>query len=125
MGIPTVGAYNDILGGIEIVRHHMMVQGDGRPKLYILSTREGGQWTRCQNLIREIRAYHWPPSTGQGLRERDPLDAPVAKDDHTVDALRYCIATDSRGESINTGKIKKKKREWQEKSSNRFLLNLN
>lgn len=124
LGIPTQGAYNQLLKGIEIVRQHLMVQGDGRPRLYVLSLREGGRWARCQNLIREIRSYHWRLSIGIGLRERNPIDEPVDKDNHTLDALRYVIATVSRGELPITGKILKKLRPWQEQSR-RFVPKVN
>ena len=42
----------------------------------------------CINTIREIESYVWDPKKallGQ--------DAPLKKDDHSCDALRYCIAS--------------------------------
>ncbi len=123
LGIPTSAAYNALNPGIEIIRKHLMIQGDGRPKLYVLSIRENARWVRCQNLIREIRIYHWQLGVGTGLRQRNPKDVPVDKDNHSLDAMRYCIATDSRGETMSIKKVAKRIRPWQEECRNRFLLN--
>ncbi len=125
LGIPTMGAYNNRDIGIEIVRKHLMVKGDGRPSLYVLSTRQDAKWQRCKNLIREIRAYHWSLSIGKGLREKSPKDVPVDKDDHTLDALRYCIATTARTEAFVPQKVAKRLKPWMEGSRARFLINMN
>ncbi|MDE7454510.1 MAG: hypothetical protein K2M64_01625, partial [Clostridia bacterium] len=50
---------------------------DGPPKLYIFSS--------CVNMIREFKGYLWGNN-----------DAPVKRDDHAMDELRYyvCNLTD-------------------------------
>ena len=54
---------------------------NGAPKLYIFSS--------CVNMIREIKGYFW----GNG-------DAPIKRDDHAMDELRYyiCSLTESQQE---------------------------
>lgn len=42
----------------------------------------------CRNLIRELRTYAWDP-----IMSKNGLDAPLKKNDHAIDALRYCIAS--------------------------------
>jgi hypothetical protein len=84
---------------ISYLRSLMMVQGDERPKLYVLA--------KCENLIRELRAYKWQEPI-EGKRKRNPQDIPVQWDDHAIDAMRYAIWHDSMGarskpESISQG----------------------
>ncbi len=73
---------------ISLLRSMMMVQGDGRPRIYILA--------KCKNLIREIRGYRWQQGAS-GPNSPNPQDSPVEKDDHTVDAMRYGICHDAMG----------------------------
>lgn len=43
---------------------------------------------RCKNLLREIEGYSWDPKAA----ERGD-DKPIKKDDHILDALRYCLTS--------------------------------
>ena len=43
--------------------------------------------TQCENLIRELKTYKWKRQT-PGSQEKE---APIKKNDHAVDALRYMI----------------------------------
>ena len=61
----------DLFTGINRVKSYLKPI-DGRPKLYIFKT--------CVNLIRELKGYYW----GSG-------EAPLKKDDHALDELRYYI----------------------------------
>jgi PBSX family phage terminase large subunit len=74
-GFPTIDGNNDVLDGIQLVSQ-MMADGT----LTILNY--------CHNLIREVESYVWDTRKGE-LGE----DAPVKKNDHAIDALRYIIAT--------------------------------
>jgi hypothetical protein len=47
----------------------------------------------CKNLIDEIEDYHYPEES-----ERRETESPVKVHDHACDALRYVIATATRGE---------------------------
>ena len=42
----------------------------------------------CPNLIREIEGYVWDPKLGE-----KGIDAPLKRDDHALDALRYAVNT--------------------------------
>lgn len=71
----VVDANNDVQFGIQVMTNEM-AQGN----LFVCS--------ECKNLIREIGTYVW--DTKQAERG---IDAPLKKDDHAVDALRYSLAT--------------------------------
>lgn len=74
-GLHCIDAYNDVLDGIGIMTSEM-----ARGNLLVCNT--------CPNMIREIQSYMWDRKKAEKGE-----DAPVKKDDHLVDALRYAIAT--------------------------------
>lgn len=74
-GLHVIEANNDVLNGIEIMTSEM-----ARGTLFVCA--------ECKNLIREIETYVWDES-----KSKKGEDAPVKKADHSVDGLRYCIAT--------------------------------
>ena len=61
----------DIFGGLSRVKTYLK-QGNGEPNLYIFKN--------CVNMIEEFKTYFWADG-----------DAPVKKDDHCMDELRYFI----------------------------------
>ncbi len=63
----------DLFSGISVVKSYLRT-ADGETRLYIFKN--------CVNLIREIKGYFW--SDG---------DAPIKKDDHALDELRYYLMT--------------------------------
>lgn len=74
-GIPCVHANNDVYNGIQRLSSDFR---DG--KLLICKG--------CTNLIREVESYVW-----DSRKAEHGDDAPLKKDDHAVDALRYAIAS--------------------------------
>lgn len=74
-GIHTVDANNDVETGIQIMTS--MVR-DGT--CLVLD--------KCKNLMREVEGYSWDTKAA----ERGE-DKPIKKDDHGIDALRYCLAS--------------------------------
>lgn len=64
-------ADREVEAGISRVRQRMALRPDGRPRLKVFRC--------CTNLIREIEAYRWDPTTRR----------PIKRGDHTVDALRF------------------------------------
>ena len=66
----------DVFTGISRVKSFLK-QGNGEGNLYIFSS--------CVNMIEEFKGYFW----GEG-------DAPVKRDDHCMDELRYYIMTRPR-----------------------------
>lgn len=63
----------DVYTGINKVKA-MLQPVDGKPRLYVFSS--------CVNLIREIKGYFWGND-----------DAPVKRDDHAMDELRYYVCS--------------------------------
>lgn len=74
-GMHTVDANNDVLPGIHIMTSEM-----AKGNLYICA--------ECRNTIREIESYVWDSKAAERGQ-----DAPVKKDDHSCDSLRYVLAT--------------------------------
>lgn len=74
-GMHVVHANNEVEDGIQIMTSEMK-----KGNLYVCA--------ECVNTIREIESYVWDPKKAL-LGE----DAPMKKDDHSTDALRYAIAT--------------------------------
>jgi len=74
-GIHCVDAENDVEAGIQIITS--MIREGQCQVMY-----------NCTNLIREIEGYSWDPKAA----ERGD-DKPIKKDDHIIDALRYCLAS--------------------------------
>lgn len=75
LGYHTIDANNEVLDGIGIMASEM-----SKGNLVIMNN--------CKNTIREIESYVWDSKAA----ERG-YDEPMKKDDHTTDALRYCLAT--------------------------------
>lgn len=74
-GMATVDANNEVLDGITMLSNEL-----NRGTLVICK--------ECKNTIREIEGYVWDTKSAERGK-----DEPVKKDDHSVDALRYIIAT--------------------------------
>lgn len=77
-GISTVPADNEVLEGIHEVQKKLNKRADGKCGLYFLE--------HCPNIINEMQAYSWKPSTGLVFK-----DEPIKVNDDGVDALRYNI----------------------------------
>lgn len=57
----------------------------------MISLMKSGKFLVCQdcpNLIREMESYVWDPKSSE-----KGIDAPLKKDDHILDATRYCLHT--------------------------------
>jgi len=74
-GLHTVDANNEVLDGINILTSEMK-----KGNLFVCKD--------AKNLIREIETYSWDPR-----KAKIGLDEPIKRDDHAIDALRYCIAS--------------------------------
>lgn len=73
--IHTVNANNEVLDGITVMTSEMK-----RGNVYICS--------ECKNTIREIESYVWDETAA-----KKGLDQPLKRDDHSIDCLRYVLAT--------------------------------
>ena len=72
-GLHTVETNNDVYDGIitvaDVLKNGTLLIGPA-----------------CENLIREMQTYVWDPKASKNGKE-----APLKKNDDTVDALRYCV----------------------------------
>jgi len=83
-GIPAKGARKNpgsLSRGIELVQSKLKIKLNGKPSLYIFNN--------CKHTAKEMAMYHYP----EGTSSKDPANVPVAKNDHTLDALRYILYT--------------------------------
>lgn len=74
-GYHVIDADNDVENGIQHMTSEMR-----KGNLFVHE--------RCVNTIREIEGYVWDPAC-----EKKGYDAPLKKDDHACDALRYALYT--------------------------------
>lgn len=74
-GLRVVHANNNVRDGIQIMTSQMQ-----RGNLTVLAN--------CKNTLRELETYSWDPKAA----ERG-IDQPLKRDDHSCDAIRYCIAS--------------------------------
>jgi PBSX family phage terminase large subunit len=74
-GIRVVDANNDVLNGITFMTSEM-----AKGNLFICE--------QCPVLIKEIQSYCWDPKAASRGE-----DQPLKKDDHCVDAARYCLVS--------------------------------
>lgn len=81
----------DLFSGISVVKSYLRT-ADGSTRLYIFKN--------CVNLIREIKGYFW----GDG-------DAPIKKDDHALDEMRYYLMTKPISKPIEQKTIIQKDKE--------------
>jgi phage terminase large subunit len=80
IGLPAVPANNERQEGVRIVRAHLVVAGDGLPRLTIDPS--------CRNLIREMETWETLPESKQNSERSDDFSK---IDDHAPDALRYGV----------------------------------
>jgi PBSX family phage terminase large subunit len=74
-GLRPIHANNNVGEGIQIMTSEMAAGN-----LFVCR--------QCINTIREIQSYSWDPKQAD-----KGIDAPLKKEDHSVDSLRYSIAT--------------------------------
>jgi hypothetical protein len=74
-GIVTIAGQNSVTAGINRVRERLETN-----RLFITAN--------CVELLKEIRRYRWK---SPARTESDPKEAPVKRDDHLLDALRYIV----------------------------------
>ena len=74
-GITVIDAENEVFDGITFMTSEM-----AKGNLFVCES--------CPNMIREIETYVWDIK-----KSEKGEDAPIKKDDHSLDALRYAIYT--------------------------------
>lgn len=79
MGLNALPGRNEVMPGIQGIKSRLLIQGDGRPRLFFSPG--------CVNLMAEMESYTWREGR-QGRR-----DEPEKVNDHGPDALRYALAS--------------------------------
>lgn len=80
-GINTVKAKKQIRDGLNAVAERLAPDVNGNPHLVVHDS--------CTQTIKEFETYIWETS---GRRGKDPMDKPLKRDDHSMDAVRYlCV----------------------------------
>jgi hypothetical protein len=92
-GIPTCQAKKDVIPGIEAVERALSPMSDGKPKLMFVLAHDGDAPKNyltgrddAYHLVWEMERYRYAEKKERGP---DVKDAPVKRDDHLLDALRY------------------------------------
>lgn len=99
LGMGTVPAWKSVSDGIQAMQKRLVVQPDGKPRLFVLrdslfevdrERKEAGRPTCFED---EIEGYVWKPrpQAVQG-RERPEPDEPDKIDDDSMDTARYAVA---------------------------------
>lgn len=92
-GISNIAAQKAIRPGIDAVTERLKVQGDGKPRLFVvedalvesdLALREAGLPT-C--TLEEFGSYAWPESKP----DRNDKETPIDAYNHGLDSLRYMV----------------------------------
>jgi phage terminase large subunit len=94
-GIKTIAADKRVSVGIEKVQERLKIQGDGRPRLFIMrdslveeDPSLNGEDVRRPNCTeQEFPGYVWPTTKA----DRAADEKPVKVDDHGIDAMRYMV----------------------------------
>jgi len=79
VGLPVLPSVHEVKDGIQQVKARLVVQPDKRPRLTVSPS--------CANTIAEFESYIWKEGK-QGMK-----DEPEKLNDHSMDALRYALAT--------------------------------
>lgn len=87
-GLSVLAADHAVMPGIQRVKAHLAVAGDGRPRLTVAPS--------CVNTIAEFESYSWKEGR-QGMK-----DEPEKMNDHAMDALRYALMGAAQGARIVT-----------------------
>lgn len=112
-GIVTIAGQNSVTAGINRIKERFQSE-----RIFVAEN--------CVHLINELQMYRWkqPPKSGEDSRQ-----APVKKDDHLVDALRYAVMSRPYlPETVSTSKetrLERVMREHQEGFSNPQEMNIN
>ncbi|PBC71568.1 phage terminase large subunit [Streptomyces sp. TLI_235] len=102
LGMGTIAAHKTVKDGIQAVESRLKVAGDGKPRIFFCRDAlverdpalEEAKLPMC--TLDEIVGYIWDAKDGQA-----PKEAPVKKDDHGMDTMRYAVAERDLGSRPN------------------------
>lgn len=91
-GLRTEPAKKAISPGIQAMQARLRRAGDGKPRLFVLRgclvRRDARMGKAPVGLVEEIEGYVWAP----GADGKPNKEAPVDKDNHSLDTARYVVA---------------------------------
>lgn len=98
-GLKTTAARKEVQPGIEAVKARLKVQGDGRPRLFLLRdslchppderlTERTLPWATEQ----EVPGYVWAKRRSKGAGGELEKEEPLKEHDHGCDAMRYLVS---------------------------------
>lgn len=65
---------------------------DNQPKLFVFNN--------CENTIREFETYRWREKSPTAAQDLNEPEEPEKANDHIMDALRYCVVSYQKPESV-------------------------
>jgi phage terminase large subunit-like protein len=77
--LPSKKGKGSVRAGLNIVAERLALDANNKPHLVVHDNRS------CTPIIREFQAYRWDSRTSRS----DQPDAPLKKNDHSMDAIRY------------------------------------
>lgn len=99
-GITTKPAAKSITEGIDEVYSRLVVQGDGRPRLFIC---RDARIEREDPLLRDVGKPTCTADEVEGYVRKPGEEEPVDKDNHGMDALRYlCMGLATRRPMVDS-----------------------
>lgn len=119
-GIDTIAAKKDIEWGIGLVQERLKVQGDGKPRFYVLENslveadpllyREYPGDTKPVCTEQEFSTYSWP----DGQDGKPNKEVPIDMFNHGMDMVRYMVAfLDGNQNKITVGRAPEVLQNWR------------
>jgi PBSX family phage terminase large subunit len=83
--LPLIMANNEVEAGIDRVKQHLKLDERGKPRIYFFDVPEN------REVIEEMFQYRWDELTPGQEMAKNAKEAPVKKDDHGPDMVRYAV----------------------------------
>ena len=113
-GIVTIGAKKEISVGLQAVEERLLVQPDGKPRIFFLEDslveadpelyREYPGDLYPIDTVQEFSSYVWPEGADGKKKKEQPVDA----FNHGMDTLRYMVMALDKGHRVAHGHKKNK-----------------
>jgi len=101
-GVSSENALKDVREGIQAVKNRLVVQGDGKARLFFFSG--------LNNVLSEMHDYMWQPQREGGNAKEEP----VKENDHAMDALRYMVMSiDKKKKETRVASLEKVDNRWK------------
>lgn len=97
LGMSTSAAHKSVSDGVQAAQARFKRAADGKPRIYFVRDcrveldPELVSAVKPTCTVEEIPGYIWPPGTPR-TKDKPPAEAPLKKDDHGMDDMRYIVA---------------------------------